>query len=102
MNEGFPRITNTVYIWSQGPTQIPIRACPSADRSACKPGDVEAIAKNVGSVGFIKGQNSVGIWGGSAPYTVRKSKNGAFSIQGGFAGIENFNALRIVAGTLVQ
>jgi putative ABC transport system permease protein len=52
----------------------------------------------VASVGFIKGQNSVGVWDGSPPYTVRKSKNGAFSIEGGFAGIENFNALRIVAG----
>ena len=29
---------------------------------------------------------------------MHKSKNGAFSIQGGFAGIENFNALRIIAG----
>ena len=32
------------------------------------------------------------------PYTVRKSRNGAFSIQGGFAGMENINALRIMAG----
>ena len=23
VNDGFPRVTNTVYLWSQGPTQIP-------------------------------------------------------------------------------
>jgi len=98
VNEGFPRVTNTVYIWQQGPTQIPWQGMPIGRNIGLKPADVDAIAKNVASVGFIKGQNSVGVWGGSAPYTVRKSRNGAFSIQGGFAGIENFNALRIVAG----
>ena len=35
-------------------------------RSRSSPSDVDAIAKNVASVGFIKGQNSVGVWGGSA------------------------------------
>jgi putative ABC transport system permease protein len=98
VNEGFPRVTNTVYIWSQGATQIPYQGMPIGRQIALKPADVDAITRNVASVGFIKGQNSVGIWGGSAPYTVRKSRNGAFSIQGGFAGIENFNALRITAG----
>jgi len=98
VDDGFPRMTNTVYIWSQGPTQIPYQGMPIGRQIGLKPGDVDAIEKNVGSVGFIKGQNSVGLWGGSAPYTVRKSKNGAFSIQGGFAGIESFNALRVVAG----
>ena len=98
VNEGFPRVTNTVYIWQQGVTQIPYQGMPIGRQISLKPGDVAAIQKNVASVGFIKGQNSVGVWGGSAPYTVRKTKNGAFSIQGGFAGIENFNALRIVMG----
>jgi putative ABC transport system permease protein len=98
VNEDFPRVTNTVYVWSQGPTQIAYQGMPIGRQIQLKPGDFDAIVKNVASVGFIKGQNSVGIWGGSPPYTVRKSRNGAFSIQGGFAGIENFNALRIVAG----
>ncbi len=97
-NDSFPRVTNTVYIWSQGATQIPFQGMPIGRQIQLKPGDVEAIAKNVASVGFIKGQNSVGVWGGTPPYTVRKSKNGAFSIQGGFAGIQDFNALRVVAG----
>ena len=98
VNEGFPKVTNTVYIWLQAPTQIPYQGMPIGRWVTLRPEDVDAIAKNVTSVGFIKGQNSVGVWDGSPPYTVRKSKNGAFSIQGGFAGIENFNALRIVEG----
>jgi putative ABC transport system permease protein len=98
VNEGFPKVTNAVYIWLQAPTQIPFQGMPIGRWVILKPEDVDAIAKNVASVGFIKGQNSVGVWDGSPPYTVRKSKNGAFSIEGGFAGIENFNALRIVAG----
>ena len=98
VNEGFPRVTNTVYIWLQAPTQIPYEGLPIGRWAKFKPEDVDAIAKNVETVGFIKGQNSVGVWDGSPPYTVHKSKNGAFSIQGGFAGVENFNALKILSG----
>ena len=98
VNEGFPRVTNTVYIWLQAPTQIPYEGLPIGRWAKFKPEDVDAIAKNVETVGFIKGQNSVGVWDGSPPYTVHKSKNGAFTIQGGFAGVENFNALKILSG----
>jgi putative ABC transport system permease protein len=96
--DGFPRVTNTIYIWSQGTTQLPYQGMPIGRQVGLVPDDVGAIAKNVGSVSFIKGQNSVGIWGGSPPYTVHKSKNGAFSVQGGFAGVESFNSLRILDG----
>jgi putative ABC transport system permease protein len=96
--EGFPRNTNTVWVWSKGTTQIPYEGMPIGREIGLKPEDVQAIARNVPSVGFITGQNSVGIWGGVPPYTVRKSRNGAFSIQGGFAGMENINSLQIVQG----
>jgi putative ABC transport system permease protein len=98
VESGFPRISNTVYLWSQGTTQIPFQGMPVGRHIGLKPSDVEAIAKNVGSVAVIHGQNSVGIWGGSPPYTVHKSKNGAFSVQGGFDGMENFNALEVTSG----
>jgi putative ABC transport system permease protein len=102
VNEGFPRVTNTVYVWSQGPTQVPYEGMPIGRQIQLRPGDVDAITRNVPSVGFVTGQNSVGIWGGSAPYVVHESKNGAFSIQGGFAGIEDFNSLRIVEGRSIN
>jgi putative ABC transport system permease protein len=99
---GFPRISNSVYIWSQGTTQIPFQGMPIGRRIGLKPSDVDAIEKNVESVGIIHGQNSVGVWGGSPPYTVHKSKNGAFSVQGGFDGMDSFNALQIIDGRAIN
>jgi putative ABC transport system permease protein len=99
---GFPRIANSVYLWSQGATQIPYQGMPVGRQIRLRPGDGDAIAKNVASVGTIKAQNSVGIWDGRPPYTVHKAKNGAFSVQGGFAGMENFNALRILEGRSIN
>jgi putative ABC transport system permease protein len=100
--ESFPRTANSIFIWAQGPTQLPYQGMPVGRNILLTVGDVEAIAKNVSSVFVIKGQNSVGVWGGSAPYTVRGSRNGAFSVQGGFAGIEDVAALRIAEGRSIN
>jgi len=96
--EGFPRTTNTIWIWTQGVTQVPYQGMPTGRQIGLKPENVGAIARNVPSVGFITGQNSVGVWDNAPPTTVRNSRNGAFSIQGGFAGMENINSLRIIQG----
>jgi putative ABC transport system permease protein len=95
---GFPRTTNTVWVWSQGATQVPYQGMAIGRQIVLKPGDVQDIARNVAGVGFIKGQNSVGLWDGVPPYTVRKSRNGAFSIQGGFAGMEDINSMQVIQG----
>jgi putative ABC transport system permease protein len=100
--DGFPRVPNFIYIWGQGKTQIPWQGMPIGRDIGFVPGDVDAIAKNVATVGLIKGQNSVGLWGGSAPYTVHKSKNGAFSVQGGFQGIEDIQSMKIVEGRSIN
>jgi putative ABC transport system permease protein len=98
VDEGFPRVHNMVWLWSQGTTQIPWQGMPIGRWVRFEPADIEGIVKNVPSVGFIQGQNNVGVWGGSPPYTVHKTKNGAFSIQGGFAGVEKYNSLKILEG----
>jgi putative ABC transport system permease protein len=95
---GFPRVTNMVWLWSQGTTQIPFQGMPIGRWVRFEPADIEGIVKNVPSVGFIQGQNNVGVWGGTPPYTVHKTKNGAFSVQGGFAGVELYNSLQISDG----
>ncbi len=95
---GFPRVTNMVWLWSQGTTQIPFQGMPIGRWVRFEPADIEGIVKNVPSVGFIQGQNNVGVWGGTPPYTVHKSKNGAFSVQGGFAGVELYNSLQLTDG----
>jgi putative ABC transport system permease protein len=98
VKEGFPRLPNSIFIWSQGVTQLPYQGMPTGRQIQLHADDVEAIRKNVASVGWIKGQNFVGMWGGTPPYTVYKSKNGAFAVQGGFAGIEDVQSMRIVEG----
>ena len=102
VRDGFPRVTNTIFIWSQGTTQIPYQGMPIGRSVQLKPGDADAILKNVSSVAWIRGQNSVGVWGGSPPYTVHKSRNGAFSIQGAFAGIEDINSMGISSGRSIN
>jgi putative ABC transport system permease protein len=98
VNEGFPRVFNVVWMWEQGATQIPYQGMPVGRNIQFTPEDVAAIAKDVRSVAVIHGVNSVGIWGGSPPYTVHKSKNGVFSVQGGFAGVELIDNMKIVDG----
>jgi putative ABC transport system permease protein len=100
--ESFPRIANTIFIWPQGPTQVPYQGMPVGRHVLLTAGDVDAIEKNVSSVSVIKGQNSVGVWGGSAPYTVYKSRSGGFSVQGGFERIEDIAALRVVEGRSIN
>jgi len=102
VNEGFPRISNFIYIWGQGKTQIPYEGMPIGRNIPFTVEDVDAIAKNVASVGIIKGQNSVGVWGGSAPFTVYKSKNGAFSVQGGFENVEKIAAFKVIEGRSIN
>jgi putative ABC transport system permease protein len=99
---GFPRVSNFINIWSQGLTQIPYQGMPIGREILFDPSDVDAILENVDSVAVVEGQNSIGIWGGTPPLTVYKSKNGAFSVQGGFANIEGMHALRIIKGRSIN
>jgi putative ABC transport system permease protein len=96
--DGFPRARNTIFIWSQGSTQIPYEGLPIGRFIQFLPEDVEAIRKDLDNVGFVRGQNSVGIWGGSGSYVVRKAKSGTFGVSGGFQGVEDINSMRIVEG----
>jgi putative ABC transport system permease protein len=100
--EGFPRVHNMVWMWPQGSTQRPYQGMSVGRWIRFEPADVEAIAKNVPSVGTIEGVNSVGVWGGTAPYTVHKNKNGAFSVEGGFAGVEDTNSMQVIDGRSIN
>src|SRR5690606_25725672 len=91
-------VPNIIWVWTQGATQLPYQGMPVGRHIQLNPEDVAAIEKNVPSVGFIRGQNSVGIWSGSPPYTVYKDKNGTFFAEGMHAGMDNINSLRILEG----
>ena len=100
--EGFPRVSNFIYIWNGGKTQIPYQGLPIGRDIQFTPADVDAIRKDVPSVGRIEGQNSVGMWGGSPPYAVHKSKNGVFSVAGAFARIEDIESMKIIDGRSIN
>lgn len=100
--DSFPRVSNAIYIWSQGTTQLPYQGLPVGRQIGLEPGDVDAIERNVPTVGWIRGQNSVGIWSGSPPIVTYKAKNGAFSVQGGYEGVEDVNAMRITEGRSIN
>ena len=100
--EGFPRVTNFIYIWNGGKTQIPFQGLPIGRDIQFTPADVDAVRKDVASVGRIEGQNSVGVWGGSPPYAVHKSKNGVFSVAGAFAHIEDIESMKIIEGRSIN
>jgi len=100
--EGFPRVSNFIYIWNGGKTQIPYQGLPIGRDIQFTPADVDAIRKDVPSVGRVEGQNSVGMWGGSPPYAVHKTKNGVFSVGGAFAGVEDIESMKIIDGRSIN
>lgn len=100
--EDFKEIPNSVWIWSQGPTQIAYQGMPLGRQIRLKADDVAGIKNNVASVDLIYAQNSVGIWGGSPAYTVYKKNNGSFSIQGTHAGMANIHQQKILQGRYIN
>ena len=97
-SSSFPRVANSIWLWSKGTTQVPYLGMPVGRRIRLRRDDIDAIQQDVPSVGMIKGQNSVGVWGDSPAYTVYKSNSGSFSVQGAFAGFENVQSMRLVSG----
>ncbi len=102
VTEEFKETPNSVWIWSQGSTQIAYQGMPIGRRITLKAEDVEAIKNNVPNIGKIYAQNSLGIWGGSPGYTVYKSKNGSFSIQGTHAGMANIHQQKMLEGRYIN
>lgn len=100
--EDFKDIPNSVFIWSQGKTQIPYQGLAIGRQIGLKIEDEDAIKKNVPSVGKIYGQNSVGIWGGSPAYTTYKNNNGSFSIQGSHDGMAAINQQKVTSGRYIN
>ena len=103
VNEGFPALTNTVWIWSQGTTQIPFQGMPIGRQIGAQARGCRCHRQECRQRGLHHGPELRRHLGRqSPPYTVRKSRNGAFSIQGGFAGMENINSLRIIQGRSIN
>lgn len=96
--DGFPKVPNGVWIWSAGETQIPYKGMSIGRRVTLLPEDVEAVLQNVESAAYVRGQNSVGIWNGTPPYTVYKDNNGTFFVQGSHEGMALMHSLKVTDG----
>lgn len=102
VNSRFPAVPNVVFVWIKGTTQMPYQGMSVGRQIGFKAEDVALIEKNVASVGFIRGQNSVGIWNGTPPYTVRKEKNGTFYVEGTHAGMEGIKSFTVNQGRSIN
>lgn len=98
----FPAVPNVVFIWIKGTTQMPHEGMSVGRQVSFKAEDVALIEKNIGSVSYVRGQNSVGIWNGTPPYTVRKEKNGTFYVEGSHAGMEGIKSFTISQGRSIN
>ncbi|HEY7883826.1 MAG TPA: ABC transporter permease [Cellvibrionaceae bacterium] len=99
---GFPQVPNGIWLWSAAETQMPYQGMSTGRRIVLKPEDITAIEENIDSVKFIRGQNSVGIWGGSPPYTVYKNNNGTFFVQGSHAGMAEIHSVKMTDGRFIN
>lgn len=102
ITNGFPQVPNTVTVWSANQTQLPYRGMSAGRRVTLEADDVDAIEAEISEVAFVKGQNSIGIWGGTPPYTVHGSNNGTFFVQGSHEGMASFHSLEVEEGRYIN
>lgn len=96
--DGFPASPNNIFIWSGSTTQLPYKGLPIGRRATLKPDDVAAIKRDVPSVAEVYGQNSIGVWSGTPPYTVHKNNSGTFFVQGAHAGMAPIHSVTVTEG----
>ncbi|MEY4589209.1 MAG: hypothetical protein RL497_1285 [Pseudomonadota bacterium] len=73
--------SNTVYMWSGTPTQIPYAGMQKGRKLALKDEDLAAIRQGCPELDVLTGNNDLGHWQG-AQYVVRGEKFGAFPTKG--------------------
>ncbi len=100
--ENFRQVPNSVWMWSQGTTQIPYRGMPVGRQITLNSDDIKAIKDNIPNVAHIYPENSVGVWNGTPSYTRYKDKNGSFAIKGTHAGMENMHMQKVIAGRYIN
>lgn len=102
VKEGFPQTPNMIWLWSGGTTQIPWQGMPTGRTITLTTEDAEALMQQVPGVGLVKGQNSVGMWGGSAPVIVHGTESGAFPVQGSHENFQTVHSLEITHGRFLN
>lgn len=99
---GFHTVPNMIWMWSGGATQIPYQGMPTGRTITLKQEDIDALVNNVAGVGTVKGQNTVGMWGGSAPLVVYGTESGAFPVQGSHEGFVGVHSIDVTEGRYIN
>lgn len=97
---GFGGHTNTIFIWSQGKTQIPYKGLNAGRWVRITDQDYDAI-KRIPEVGLISEVNDLGGWQ-TAQYVVRKNNSGSFATRGTSPDAFQLGGYHIISGRAIN
>lgn len=100
-NANFGDVTNVIFIWSGGRTQIAHGGLAQGRWITLRSEDVERIKERIPEVAFAGGFNRLGGWG-SGQYIVRGDKGGPFSVRGSHPGMAHLHSLEISSGRFIN
>lgn len=95
--EDFKIVPNSVWMWPQNPTQIAYRGMPPGRYIMITMEDIEAMRRDLPSIGRIFAQNSV--WAATTRY---QHKSGSFPLKGTNTGLEVVHRQKIIAGRYIN
>ena len=93
--------TNTIYLWSGSPTQIPYQGLQRGRRINFTDEDVVLIRQQIPEVDILTGNNDLAAWDG-AQYVVRGEKHGAFPTKGAHAVTARLKSYNMQAGRFLN
>src|SRR5690625_4326610 len=100
-NANFGDVTNVIFIWSGGRTQIAHGGLAQGRWITLRSEDVERIKERIPEVAFAGGFNRLGGWG-SGQYIVRGDKGGPFSVRGSHPGMAHLHSLEVSSGRFIH
>jgi len=95
--EDFKIVPNSVWIWPQNPTQIAYRGMPPGRYIMITMEDIEAMRRDLPSIGRVFAQNSV--WAANIGY---QHKSGSFALKGTNTGLEIVHRQKIISGRYIN
>src|SRR5690625_6149426 len=100
-NANFGDVTNVIFIWSGGRTQIAHGGLAQGRWITLRSEDVERIKERIPEVAFAGGFNRLGGWG-SGQYIVRGDQGGRFPVRGSHPGMAHVHSLEVSSGRFIN
>src|SRR5690554_3293849 len=100
-NANFGDVTNVLFLWSGGRTQIAHGGLAQGRWITLRSEDIDRIRERIPEVAFVGGFNRLGGWG-SGQYIVRGDKGGPFSVRGSHPGMAHLHSLDVSQGRFIN